>query len=132
MCAELTGRYHRPPSPFLPEESLAPRTAFVVARLDGRAVGCGALRAIDESTVELKRMFVAPAARRRGVARRILAEAEALARAFGYGKIILETGVFQPEALALYRSAGYLPTPAYGRYVGRSDAFCFAKFLHPA
>ena len=105
---------------------------MVVARLEGQPAGCGALRAVDELTVEVKRMFVVPAARRRGVAARILAELESLARGFGYEKIILETGVFQPEALALYRSAGYRPTPAYGRYVGNPDAFCFAKLIPAA
>ena len=69
MCAELSARYHRPPSPFLPAEAMTARTAFVVARLDGKPVGCGALRQVDEQTVEVKRMYVAPAARRRGTGR---------------------------------------------------------------
>ncbi len=129
LCAELSLRYHRPPSPFLPEEAAGPRTALVVAWQDGSPVGCGALRQIDGDTVEVKRMYVAPGARRRGIARQILGELERLAAGFGYGKIILETGTFQPEAIALYRAAGYLPTSSYGRYVGNPEAHCFTKPL---
>ena len=84
VCAELARRYHRPPSPFAPEEAAASRSALVVARLDDRPVGCGAIRRIDENTAEVKRMYVAPEARRRGIAGRILAELERLAIGFGY------------------------------------------------
>ena len=129
LCAELTLRYHRPPSPFTLEEAAGPRSALVVAWLDGQPVGCGALRQIDRDTVEVKRMYVTPDARRQGVARRILAELERLAAGFDYRKVILETGTFQPEALALYLAAGYLPTAPYGRYLGNPDAHCFAKLL---
>lgn len=108
---------------------MAPRTALVVARLDGEPVGCGALRCIDAQTVEIKRMYVAPAARRRGIARGILAELERLAHGFGYTRMILETGTFQPEALALYPAAGFCRILPYGKYVGRTDAFCFGKDL---
>ena len=74
-------------------------------------------------------MYVVPAARRRGVAQAVLARLERLAADFGYERIILETGTFQPEALALYRTCGYQPTEPYGRYVGNPDAHCFAKGL---
>ena len=57
----------------------------------------------------------------------MLAELERLAAGFGYGRIILETGIFQPEALALYHAAGYRRTAAYGRYVGNPEAHCFEK-----
>lgn len=129
MCAELSTRYHRPPSPFLPEEAMAARTALVVARLDGAPVGCGALRQVDERTAEVKRMYVVPGARRRGISRRVLGELERLAAEFRYERIILETGTFQPEALALYASAGYQRIAAYGRYIGNPEAHCFEKLL---
>ena len=129
LCAELSARYGRPPSPFLPEEAMTSRTAFVVARWNGSPVGCGALRRIDDQTVEVKRMYVAAAMRRRGIALLILAELEARAAVFGYERVILETGTFQPEALALYPAAGYRRTAAYGRYVGNSEAHCFEKHL---
>ena len=131
MCAELTRRYQRPPSPYFAEESTAPRTAFLVARLDGVAVGCGALRRIDDTTAEVKRMYIAPDGRRRGIAKRLLAELERLAAGFGYTHMILETGLFQPEALALYDTAGYRRTPPYGRYVDQPESICFDKKLAP-
>ena len=129
LCAELSERYGRPPSPFTMEEALAPRAVFVVARLGRDPVGCGALRPFDPVTVEVKRMYVAPAARRLGIARRLLAELERRASEFGYERIILETGTFQPEAIALYHAAGYDRTEAYGRYVGNPQALCFRKNL---
>ena len=132
ICDELTRRYQRPPSPYLAEEATRARTAFLVARLDGEPVGCGALRRIDETTVEVKRMYVAHSARRRGIARRLLAELERLAAGFRYERVILETGLFQPEALALYDSAGYHRTPSYGRYVGNPESVCFEKTVGPA
>ena len=129
MCAELIKRYQRPPSTYLLEEAAAPRAGFMVAWLDDEAIGCGALRCIDETTVEVKRMYVAPAGRRRGAARRILAELERIAAGFGYARIRLETGIFQPEAIALYDSSGYQRTPPYGRYIDNPEAVCFEKRL---
>ncbi len=129
LCAELSRRYHRPPSPYTMDEAADPRAGFVVARLDGTPVGCGALRRIDDGTVEIKRMYIAPVARRRGIARCILTELERLAAAHGYARIILETGTRQPEALALYETSGYWRTANYGRYVGNPEAVCFEKRL---
>jgi len=88
---------------------------FFVARLDGEAVGCGALR-IDVGYGELKRMYVTPAARGHRIGRRILDRIEAEARAEGLTCLRLETGIHQPEALALYRSAGYAERDAFGAY----------------
>lgn len=129
LCAELSRRYHRPPSPFTMDEAADPRAGFLVARRGGEPVGCGALRRMDEQTVEVKRMYVAPDARRLGIAWRILCELERLATAHGYTRIILETGSRQPEALALYESSGYQRTANYGRYVDNPEAVCFEKWL---
>ena len=129
LCAELSERYGRPPSPYTADEAANPRAGLVVARWNGEPVGCGALRFIDEATVEVKRMYVAPAARRHGVARRILAALERLATEHGYVRIILETGMRQPEALALYEANTYRRTANYGRYIGNPEAVCFEKRL---
>jgi putative acetyltransferase len=112
---------------FRPEEVTAVRTAFVVARLDGQPVGCGALCLLDDDTAEVKRLFVVPEARGHGVAARILVRLEDLARNFSYEGIRLETGVKQPESMALFGKAGYYRIPNFGRYAESSVSACFEK-----
>ncbi len=108
-----------------------PTGSFLVARLDGRPVGCGALRAVLDrpGIAEVKRMYVAPEARGRGVARALLAALEADARRLGYRGLILETGTRQPEAMALYESSGWAPVPRYGAYRAFASSRCYAKDL---
>jgi len=129
LCAELSQRYGTPPSPFSPADAMAPRTAFVVARQGAQPVGCGALRRIDETSAEIKRMYVAPAVRRGGLARRILLELERQAATFGYRIVRLETGIHQPEAVSLYESCGYHRIAAFGQYVGSPISVCYEKSL---
>jgi putative acetyltransferase len=130
LCSELSVRYGNPPSAFSPDEALAPGTAFVVARLGGQPIGCGALRRIDQATVEIKRMYVAPHGRRRGIARRILHVLEQLAVGFNYRAIRLETGLEQPEAIGLYESSGYHRIAAYGQHSSDPRSVCFEKAIH--
>jgi GNAT superfamily N-acetyltransferase len=129
LCSELSVRYGAPASPFSPVEALAPRAAFVVARLGDVPIGCGALRRIDDTAVEVKRMYVAPSGRRKGVARRILSELERLADSFGYRAIRLETGAESPEAIALYDASEYVRIAPFGRYIGNTRSICFEKKL---
>ena len=74
-------------------------------------------------------MYVAPAARARGLARRMLAHLEQTAGAAGAEVMILETGTAQPEAIALYESSGYTPIPSFGHYKDSPINRCFAKRL---
>jgi GNAT superfamily N-acetyltransferase len=97
----------------------------------GRVIGCGALRPIDTETAEVKRMYVIEEARGRGVATQILERLEASAVAMGYGRIRLETGEAQPEAIRLYEKAGYRRIPCYGEYVDDPRSLCFEKELRP-
>ena len=129
LCSELSVRYGTPPSPFSPDEVLAPGTAFVVARLGEQPIGCGALRRIDEATAEVKRLYVAPDGRRNGIARRILHVLEQIAAGFNYRAIRLETGVEQPEAISLYESSGYHRIAAYGHHTSDSLSVCFEKTI---
>lgn len=92
-------------------------------------VGCGAFRPFDRTTVEIKRMFVLPGHRGRGVARAILAALEAEARRRGYARAILETGNRQTEAIALYHACGYARIEPFGQYVGSEKSVCFGKDL---
>ena len=117
------------------EQVTPPAGVFVVARLDGEPVGCGAVRPVTGGIPrvgEIKRMYTSPAARRRGVSRVLLAHLEAEAAVLGYNRLQLETGLRQPEAIALYESAGYHRIPSYGQYVGHELSVCFAKDLEAA
>ena len=106
-----------------------PDGAFLVVRDEGRAIGCGGVCRFDGTRAELKRMYVAPEARGRGLGRLLLVELEAEARRLGYAGIVLETGDRQPEALGLYASAGYERIPCYGVYATRALSLCFEKTL---
>lgn len=101
-CVELGRRYGTNASVFHPEDAMPPHGGFILARIAGEAAGCAAFRRIDEHAAEVKRMFVAPAHRRQGVARRLLAEIEQLIARHGYTIARLETGTLQDEAIALY------------------------------
>lgn len=107
-----------------------PAGAFLVAYLDGQPVGCGGWRSHgDDDTAELKRMYTAPAARGRGVARAVLAAVERSAREQGRKRIILECGDRQPEAVALYTTAGYEPIPNFGFYRDEPGCLSFGRVL---
>jgi putative acetyltransferase len=93
------------------------------------AVGIAALALRADSTAELKRVFVAPSARGRGVARDILRAVEDFTRSQGVSAIRLETGVAQPEAIALYEKVGYHHIPRFGQYVDDETSVCMEKPL---
>lgn len=113
-----------------------PHGAFWVGYLDGEPVACGAWRLRTDvealgsvRTAEVKRMYVVAAARRQGLAREMLGHLEETARAAGAQVMVLETGVAQPEAIALYTSAGYQPVAGFGHYAWSPSNRCFAKRL---
>jgi len=93
--------------------AFAPPGCFLVARLDGRAIGCGGLKVIDDQIGEVKRMWVAPSARGLGLGRRILAAVEERAREAGLRTLRLETNESLTEAIAMYRKGGYREVPAF-------------------
>jgi GNAT superfamily N-acetyltransferase len=94
--------------PALASEMRPPAGGFLVARLDGEAVACGAIKLHGEAPAELKRMWVSPSVRGRGVGRRMLAALEAWAGDHGADAVQLETNRALVEAIAMYRSAGYV------------------------
>ena len=98
-----------------PDDLAPPKGLFFVAR-DGEPLGCGGIKRFSDGIGEVKRMYVVPGARRSGVARAVLAEVEAEARRQGYRELRLETGLRQPEAIALYQSAGFELIPCWGIY----------------
>lgn len=102
---------------------------FLVAYVRSEPVGCGALRRIEPGTGELKRMYVRPEFRRRGVSKAVLEALEAHARALGLLRLVLETGQRQAEALVLYAKAGFKAIPAFGEYVVSPLSVCMEKVL---
>jgi len=132
LLTELHARYgvaDADPDGLSAPQLAAPHGVFVVAWVDADAVGCGALRRVDEHVGELKRMYVRPSWRGQGVGRAVLAAVEARARALGYERLILETGTRQPEATGLYTAAGYTPIAPYGAYRWTPASRCFARTL---
>ena len=129
--AELTGRDGR--GDIGPARNAAmfepPDGVFLAVRDEGRAVACGGVCRFDETRAELKRMYVVPEARGRGLGRLLLEALEGEARRLGYTGIVLETGEGQQESLGLYASAGYEPIPCYGVYAGQAISRCFEKQL---
>jgi GNAT superfamily N-acetyltransferase len=109
--------------------SVDPATSYLVALDDGDAVGCIGLMPVVDGVGEIKRMFVHEAYRGRGVARRLITSVEAVARHRGATALRLATGNRQPEAIALYESAGFAATPPYGKYVDDPLARCYLKQL---
>jgi putative acetyltransferase len=101
----------------------------VVVYYDGKPVGCGAFKQIEEGITEIKRMYVSPEARCRGVGAMVLKELEQWSAELGYRACVLETGKRQFEAVALYRRSGYQEIPNYGQYSGVENSVCFEKTL---
>lgn len=93
------------------------------------AVACGAIKAFDEKSMEVKRMFTIPEQRGKGLASAILKELETWTKELGYEKTILETGKRQTEAVALYQKCGYKIIRNYGQYEGVENSVCFEKKL---
>jgi putative acetyltransferase len=106
-----------------------PNVRFVVARRDSVAVGCGALVLGADGEAELKRMFVVPEARGRRIGSRILEALEEAGKAKGVRIIRLETGVRQPESLALYRRYGYTERGPFGTYQRDPLSTFFEKWI---
>jgi GNAT superfamily N-acetyltransferase len=101
----------------------------VLFYVDEKPVACGAFKMFDEDTVEIKRMFVLPEYRGNGYASKILSELEVWAKDEGFKLGVLETGIKQPEAIALYKKNGYHCIPNYGQYADVENSVCYKKIL---
>ena len=133
LLADLDAEYvrrwgHGDVSVIEPGEFDPPRGEFFVAWLDGEPVGTGGWR-VGDDIAEIKRMYVRPEAQRRGVARALLEAVEQSAAEAGMAQLRLVTGDLQPEATALYRSAGYADVEPYGLYADGPSATFLGKLL---
>ena len=133
LNAELSGAYIEPGATHFqldPEEVTGGRGTFLIVYRAGSPAGCGALRLLDAETAELKRMYVAPAVRGTGLGRRLVFALEVEARALRVRRLVLETGVRQAAALALYRATGFHPIPLFGEYcLSPQTSICLGKEL---
>jgi ribosomal protein S18 acetylase RimI-like enzyme len=137
--AEYVVRYGGPDeTPLEPAMFEPPEGAFFVGYLQERPVVTGAWRRLGieafgtTETAEIKRMYVAPSARGAGLARRMLAHLEESAGGAGARAVVLETGLAQPEAIALYESSGFVRVPAFGFYRCAPQSRCYGKPLGTA
>ncbi len=114
LDAELVGLYpdHPYPPPFGDEEA-AGVGSVLIAYADRRAVGCGAIRRLDQTTAELLRMYVLPSSRGNGIGKLLLSSLEAEAVELGATRVVLEAGDLQHDAIGLYRSHGYIDEPGW-------------------
>ncbi|MEO5600913.1 MAG: GNAT family N-acetyltransferase [Cyclobacteriaceae bacterium] len=101
---------------------------YVVLAFENKVpIGCGAIKEFTMDSMEVKRMFVSPDGRKKGMATKILSELEKWASELSYTKCVLETGKKQPEAIALYKKNKYKIIPNYGQYAGKENSICFEK-----
>ena len=116
-----------------PDDFVAPHGLLLVGYLDGEAVAMGGWRRLEGNggRAELKRMYVIPAARGRGLSRVILAEIERTAGDAGVRDLVLNTGPVQREAIELYRSAGYFDVEPFGHYREHGGAIFYGRTLGP-
>lgn len=101
----------------------------VIAFESGKPLGCGAIKEYSAGVMEVKRMFVLPSGRKKGIATIILGELEKWALELSFERCILETGKRQPEAIGLYKKTGYKVISNYDQYAGVENSVCFEKWL---
>jgi len=103
----------------------------LVAYLEGKPVSCGAIKHFDQQRMEIKRMYTREEARGLGIANKVLKELENWTQELGYSSCVLETGLRNPEAIALYEKNDFLLIPNFGQYIGVENSRCFEKIFRP-
>jgi putative acetyltransferase len=127
---DLWARYKEEQAKFVTHNFMDLTARVIVAYKGEQAIGCGCFRPTEENgTVEIKRMFVQPEWRGKGIAAGVLKELENWAKEEHFNRAILETGNQQPEAIGLYHKACYSPTEKYGPYKDMPESVCMAKPL---
>ena len=117
--------------PFYAQFNKIDKIKYVVVAYDNdNPVGCGAIKEYAPTIMEIKRMFTSPGKRGKGIASKVLTELEIWAAELSFEKCILETGIKQPEAIALYKKNGYQRIPNYGQYAGVENSVCFMKYTN--
>ena len=130
--AEVRARYDGKGEPGTPPSAADISVVLLARDDDGTALGCGALRRLGDGVAEIKRMYVAPPARGRGIAKALLAALEDAARDRGWTTLRLETGPRQPEAQQVFEAAGYVVCEPWGQFIGKEFSVCMEKLLVPS
>lgn len=126
---ELWDRYPDIQAQYAPNNKVENIRTAIIAYHGNKPVGIGCFRPIDEKTTEIKRMFVLPEYRGKGIAASILGALEAWAKELSFTRTVLESGDRQPEALHLYEKSGYKIIENYGPYAGMNTSVCMEKFI---
>jgi putative acetyltransferase len=129
LDADLWKRYPSTQGGYSAGNAIAAGASVVICLEAGAALGCGCFRELGDGSVELKRMYVKPESRGRGIASSVLRELESWAAEKGALRMVLETGLGQPEAIGLYEKSGYARIENYGDYAGNAESVCMAKSL---
>ncbi len=130
LWTDLGARYGvTGPCRFTPDRLIGADSRLVIAWIEGRPLGSGAIIPFAPDVAEVKRIYVAPEVRGRGVGRHILEELESLACAMGFWTLRLETGIGQPEAIRLYERAGFARFPCWGKFAADPLCLCYEKRL---
>ncbi len=126
---DLRSRYNELQNVYDQYNAVPDLPTVVLAYENDVAIGCGCFKPFDETSVEIKRMFVKEIKRGTGVASFIIHELETWAKELGYKQVVLETGNKQYEAISFYKREGYTITENYGQYIGMSSSICMKKML---
>jgi putative acetyltransferase len=126
---DLESRYGKGSIEDFVEENKTMLIFFVCRNDKNKAVACGALKHFDDTTAEIKRMYVADDSRGKGLSKLILNKLEETAFLMNYKRVILETGLKQPEAIKLYEKSGYTKIETYGKYKDDSNSLCYGKII---
>lgn len=129
LNADLTMRYGDVQKQYDQYNKVEAIPTAIVVYFDNQPAGCACFKPYDAHSVEIKRMFVDPVFRGKGLSKRMLQELERWAIEKGYTNSVLETGDQQPEAIALYTAQGYEQIPNYEPYIAMPASICFGKVL---
>lgn len=128
---DLWNRYGTAQLEYQPYNIIENLQTVVIAYYENKPVGCCCYKKLDSITVEIKRMYVMPEQRGKGIGTLLMNELEKWATESGVEFMVLETGSGQPEAIHLYKKQGYSIIPNYGQYSGMKDSICMKKVLLP-
>ena len=129
LDSDLNGRYGELQTQYDAYNKIEQIHTVVVAYSRDTPVGCGCFKAYSNTAVEIKRMFVKPSFRGKGIATLILTELERWASEMNYSHTTLETGIKQFEAISFYNRLGYKRIANYGQYIGNENSVCMEKII---